>query len=204
MSHQFLDGRRIQIDLKREGGQGWDGIQAENNQLIFNQLRPSHSGWYMCTGDDGYGNRATDRFRLDVVAKPCFNRDGPNEIDLFVGERLSIDCSANGQGRLVYVIYKDGRLHSRDRPMLVVNEVTQQDAGIYRCEASNEAGSVDREIRVTVHRPVVSIGIEPREPIAGQPCTLRCSVDGLPQGTQVTDYRWYRGDRLVHTGDSTF
>jgi len=66
--------------------------------------------------------------------------------------------------------------------VLRITQVTGQEAGRYKCNAQNEAGSVDSIITLTIHQPP-TIRLEPQRSVTigvGKPLSIRCTVRGGP------------------------
>ena len=63
-----------------------------------------------------------------------------------------------------------------------ITQVTGQEAGRYKCNAQNEAGSVDAIVTLTIHQPP-TIRLEPQRSVTigvGKPLSIRCTVTGDP------------------------
>lgn len=78
----------------------------------------------------------------------------PDDVAVRVGEVIRLQCLAHGTPPLAYVWTKlDGSLPSRAQVSggdLQINLATAQDAGSYKCVASNKVGSSQVVAKVTV------------------------------------------------------
>lgn len=74
-----------------------------------------------------------------------------------------------------------------------ISNVDQEDGGLYRCEARNEAGSVHHSEQVYIVgspfiKPLGNITVQ-----AGDTLTIRCPVTGYP----IQRITWSKGDLIL-------
>lgn len=77
------------------------------------------------------------------VAGPAFVTE-PQDADVKLGRTVSLQCHASGSPTPVITWYFNGRARAEggDANRLRIFEFGSKDAGVYYCNASNEAGSV--------------------------------------------------------------
>jgi hypothetical protein len=95
----------------------------------------------------------------NFTAPPGLPQDLPTKTEVIEGEPVTLVCPAAGTPTPTIVWYKDDRLVSRNEEgitqltdgSLEIDKTKAFDAGLYRCEATNVAGSVVREVELDVH-----------------------------------------------------
>lgn len=85
---------------------------------------------------------------------PPYTTSTQNDVAVRVGEVIRLQCLAHGTPPLTFVWTKvDGQLPPRaevDGGDLQINLATAEDAGSYKCVASNKVGSSEAFVKVTV------------------------------------------------------
>ncbi|KAM4883407.1 Fc receptor-like protein 4 [Sylvia borin] len=122
------------------------------------------------------------------------------------GLSLSIPVTVTVHGPLLYLFYRDGQLVGgpQGSPQLLVPAVGVSHSGNYSCQVRSEGGAVQKSsarLRVTVHMPVANATISPgplsHQVHAGDPVTLRCSVQ---VGSAPVTFTWLHNGQEVARG----
>lgn len=130
------------------------GMMITNNRtLLFGTVlqilnaKPEDQGEYICQLDSGIPPMKMLKIHLDVLEPPTIER-GPTDTLTDEGERLELDCIANGFPKpTTYWLINgvDTRLDSTirtDGSRLIIDSLQKKHAGIVQCFARNEEGEV--------------------------------------------------------------
>ncbi|XP_054980117.1 LOW QUALITY PROTEIN: hemicentin-2 [Sorex araneus] len=153
---------------------------------------PRDSGSYVCTATNAVGF-SSQELQLAVNTKPEIHADGPQDSDeplsvtARAGEQVTLACEARGSPPPVITWTKDARPVPRDRHGLLqsgslrLDQARAGDSGLYRCTASNPAGSAARHYRLGVQvPPQVRRGPRVTKVLAGEAVDLSCEAEGSP------------------------
>lgn len=89
----------------------------------------------------------------------CFSSDKPQHLAISatvtkcdtvlckLGQTVSLTCQGQNRHRVTYKWIKDEKVIARQREMQI-NVESQNDFGLYKCQASNKAGSSTTTVRV--------------------------------------------------------
>ncbi|XP_076455301.1 hemicentin-1-like isoform X2 [Babylonia areolata] len=171
-------------------------ISIQGGQLSIRDLRRSDEGTYECVatniaGEDySYG-------RLIFTEGPKI-REYERKVLVAVGDQARLRCIAEGIPKPNITWYRSDRMlqtaynvEVHPSGELLINNVQDLDAGLYKCVATNDAGSDSATVSLEVGsppqivEPPVNVGIE----IEGNG-TLPCSAVGSPP----PKISWRRGD----------
>ncbi|XP_059819064.1 carcinoembryonic antigen-related cell adhesion molecule 5-like [Hypanus sabinus] len=121
-------------------------------------------------------------------------------------DTIALSCDASGavQTRTWFKddqpIQENGRIFtSPDRAKLTIIGVNRNDAGTYKCIASNSISSGTGETYVQVYYGTEKVRIVPERPVVSNivsNLTLTCFALSVPWGI----YAWYNGNNLLQTG----
>ncbi|XP_014802303.1 PREDICTED: hemicentin-1 [Calidris pugnax] len=174
-----------------------------SGSMKISETQISDSGMYICVATNIAGN-ATQSVKLSVHVPPKIQR-GPRVLKVQAGHRVDIPCSAQGippptitwfQGRSAVPIDGGQFLHSLDGALTISN-VQPPDAGVYKCVASNVAGSDAAEITVQVQESPTIEDLDPpynnpfQERVANQRIAFPCPAKGIPKPV----IKWLRNGR---------
>lgn len=128
--------------------------------LRFNQVQGDEEGSYMCTAENDAGS-VTAIAILEVQSMPSITiRPGPSPYTVQAGERVRLECSAQGDPAPAVswqrlLVNFSSNIPSRSvSPTVAVYEigsVSKSDEGTYQCSARNAAGVSEKRIQVVVH-----------------------------------------------------
>ncbi|NXJ63832.1 HMCN1 protein, partial [Rostratula benghalensis] len=174
-----------------------------SGSMKISETQIADSGMYICVATNIAGN-ATQSVKLSVHVPPKIQR-GPRVLKVQAGHRVDIPCSAQGiplptitwyQGRSAVPIDGGQFIHSLDGALSITN-VQPPDAGIYKCVASNVAGSDASEITVQVQESPTFEDLDPpynnpfQERVANQRIAFPCPAKGIPKPI----IKWLRNGR---------
>ncbi|KRF94152.1 uncharacterized protein Dmoj_GI15893, isoform E [Drosophila mojavensis] len=132
-------------------------IEQHPGYVLINEVQLADSGDYECSAVNSVG-RTTGVVTIRVIEPPVIELE-PNEslIQYTEGDEVRITCIASGTPNptvqwddqpVVYAL--DNRQVGSNTAYLNINRVTQADAKVYVCKATNEAGSDERAVRIDV------------------------------------------------------
>ena len=147
------EGRYVMMDDEEEG----------SFTLIVEETIPLDAGTYKCvaTNEEGQASSKAALAVKEKMIEPTFT-DGEESAPMNVtdGDELSLTVSIEGKPEPTVEWYKDDkklRKTSRvkmdakgDKFSLVILNVTPEDSGKYKCEASSKAGTVTRTFDVNI------------------------------------------------------
>ncbi|KAM4883408.1 Fc receptor-like protein 6 [Sylvia borin] len=177
-------------------------------ELSLSPLQLHHSGHYRCGALMSSGLLLS--IPVTVTVHELFTvpvlEGSPEPTE---GSPLNLSCLSTPSplrppGPLLYLFYRDGQLVGgpQGSPQLLVPAVGVSHSGNYSCQVRSEGGAVQKSsarLRVTVHMPVANATISPgplsHQVHAGDPVTLRCSVQ---VGSAPVTFTWlYNGQEVA-------
>nr|XP_061790885.1 hemicentin-1-like [Nerophis lumbriciformis] len=171
-----------------------------SGELVIDTAQPGDAGRYTCvaTNDVGHDSKTVI---LSVHTHPIFTHL-VGDISLNKGERLLLDCGANGiplpritwafNNKIMPVHYDHMNGHSE----LVIEKVSKEDSGTYTCVAENTVGSIKSLGFVHVKEPPIIDGdlhSNRIEPLGGN-AILNCDVRGDP----LPKIQWSKNGMNLH------
>ncbi|XP_068851573.1 Fc receptor-like protein 2 [Aphelocoma coerulescens] len=189
-------------------GQLVGGPQA-SPQLLLPSVGVSHSGNYSCEvrSERGTVRKSSARLRVTVRRVPVSGVSvsaQPPGAQLALGDRLVLSCAvAAGTGPLSFSWHRGGSWAPLGTgPRLELRRVGDNDSGHYQCRASDgDSVAESVPLNVTVLVPVANATISPgalAHPVrAGDPVTLRCSVQ---VGSAPVTFTWLHNGSEVARG----
>uniref|UniRef100_A0A8C2WMG3 Heparan sulfate proteoglycan 2 n=1 Tax=Cyclopterus lumpus TaxID=8103 RepID=A0A8C2WMG3_CYCLU len=124
----------------------------ENNSLVLPTVGRQDSGEYICTATNNMGTSEVT-IMLDVETPP-YATSVPDDVAVRVGEVIRLQCLAHGTPPLTYTWTKlDGNLPPRAQVSggdLQINLATAEDAGSYKCVATNKVANSEVIAKVAV------------------------------------------------------
>uniref|UniRef100_A0A667Z8W9 Heparan sulfate proteoglycan 2 n=1 Tax=Myripristis murdjan TaxID=586833 RepID=A0A667Z8W9_9TELE len=123
-----------------------------NNSLVLPGVGRQDSGEYICNATNHMGTTEVT-IMLDVETPP-YATSMPDDVAVRVGEVIRLQCLAHGTPPLTFTWTKlDGSLPPRAQINggdLQINLAAAEDAGSYKCVASNKVGNSEAVAKVTV------------------------------------------------------
>ncbi|KAM3617456.1 uncharacterized protein V6R79_006391 [Siganus canaliculatus] len=179
------------IEWLKEGGALPPNHHVKDGVLRIENLEQSNEGVYICRASSGYG-QAQDTARLTIQALPKVMINVRTSVQtVMIGNSVEFECQAVGDpeptvqwskvgGSLPpHIMVKGG--------MLKIDQVTEADAGQYRCTATNDVGSVQSQVVLNVQSlPQIAALPETKEVTVGSDAVLPCVASGYP----VPEIKW--------------
>ncbi|KAF2367998.1 Laminin G domain [Trinorchestia longiramus] len=168
--------------------------------ITFNQVTGNEKGTYICTARNDAGEVRSTAV-LDVVALPSISiQPSLSPYQVLEGSRVRLECSASGDPapivawqllRTNYPTDLAGRSLSPSTVEYEIQSIRPEEAGTYRCTATNSAGTAEEYIQVIVTPtlpggpyPPVDRPRPPRpRPPPTTPATGSTQVSRLPVGS---------------------
>ncbi|XP_052788091.1 hemicentin-1-like [Mya arenaria] len=166
---------------------------SEGGRLTIERVQAEHAGDYICLASNAGGN-ATFIVMLDVQVPPSFEYLTPEDeqinFNILEGDRVVLPCNVEGDPRPRISWYKDEspisltdyHYYIGEDGSLEIYSAEAADTGLYRCQASNEAGEIEKVLNVYVQVPPVILG-DPNEEytvVVNETIVLPCAASGIP------------------------
>lgn len=178
-------GVETKIEWLKEGGALPPNHHIKDGVLRIENLEQSNEGVYICRATSAYG-QAQDTARLTIQALPKVMINVRTSVQtVMIGNSVEFECQAVGDpqptvkwskvgGTLpAHIVVKGG--------MLKIEQVTEADAGQYRCTATNDVGSVQSQVVLNVQSlPQIATLPETKEVTVGSDAVLPCVASGYP------------------------
>ncbi|XP_035878268.1 hemicentin-2 [Phyllostomus discolor] len=173
-------------------------LEAGGGVLSLESLGEASGGLYSCVASSPAGE-AVLQYAVDVQVPPqLLVAEGAGQVTTLVGQPLELPCQASGSPEPTVQWLQNGRpaeellgvqVASRGTT-LHIDRVQPGHAGLFSCQATNEAGTAGAEVELSVHElpSVVIIGGDNITAPFLQPVTLRCTGTGLP----APSLRWWK------------
>ncbi|XP_061624718.1 hemicentin-1 isoform X2 [Phyllopteryx taeniolatus] len=168
-------------------------LQNGNRLLRIYRVQQEHAGMFACTAQNSAGE-ARREYHIVVQAPPVISGTSKlQEITAVLSQEVELQCRVSGRPAPRVEWSRDGEVLSRDGDphvefledgqVLKVKSVRLRDQGLYRCLASNNAGTQMRQFRLTVQAPPTIKGPSETSDVSvvlGFPIVLVCDVEGSP------------------------
>ncbi|NXV13679.1 HMCN1 protein, partial [Cepphus grylle] len=161
----------------------------EDGSLHIHSAHVTDTGRYVCMATNAAG---TERKRIDLqVLVPPTIAPGHTNITVTVNVQTTLPCETTGIPRPAISWKKNGHLLSVDQNQntyrllssgsLVIISPTVDDAAVYECSVSNDAGEDQRAVELTVQVPP-SIADEATDLLVTKlsPVVISCTASGVP------------------------
>uniref|UniRef100_A0A8C8DMY6 Ig-like domain-containing protein n=1 Tax=Oryzias sinensis TaxID=183150 RepID=A0A8C8DMY6_9TELE len=171
-----------------------------NGTLVIKNVQPPDRGTYICSANNFLGR---DRLltTLEVWTRPPRMRLGSyREVTIHQGGEVHLECQADGApSPLLSWVLPDGstvtpgtrsdRVIMSTNATLFISATLPSDRGVYRCVASNSAGSASASVRVHVSSlpPVIQ---QPRKEHLLLPPGMSVFVHCFARGAPPPTLRW--------------
>ncbi|XP_019412229.1 PREDICTED: hemicentin-1 isoform X1 [Crocodylus porosus] len=161
-----------------------------HSELVIERVSKEDSGTYVCTADNTVGSVKAIGF-VYVKEPPVFKGDYHSSRIEPLGGNAILNCEVLGDPPVTIQWRKRGvgiqisdRIRQLSNGSLAIYGTVNEDAGDYKCVATNDAGVGERSMTLTLQSPPV-ITVEPVDTIidAGTTAVLNCQANGEPLPT---------------------
>ncbi|XP_039085354.1 hemicentin-2 [Hyaena hyaena] len=168
---------------------------SQDGTLVIAQPSAQDAGAYVCTATNAVGF-SSQEMRLSVNIEPRIRVNGSRDADeplrvtAKAGDEVTLDCEAQGSPAPLVTWTKDLRPvpPTTDRHRLLPSgslrlaQAQVGDSGLYRCVATNPAGSASQHYILQVQvPPQVQPGPRVLKVLAGEILDLNCVAEGSPE-----------------------
>ncbi|XP_068162728.1 basement membrane-specific heparan sulfate proteoglycan core protein isoform X3 [Antennarius striatus] len=188
-------GIETKIEWLKEGGALPPNHHIKDGVLRIENLEQSNEGVYICRASSAYG-QAQDTARLTIQALPKVMINVRTSVQtVMIGNSVEFECQAVGDPKPTVEWSKvGGSLPPHimvNGGMLKIDQVTEADAGQYRCTATNDVGSVQSQVVLNVQSlPQIAALPEMKEVTVGSDAVMPCVASGYP----VPQIKWSKLD----------
>ncbi|XP_071421021.1 hemicentin-1 [Pithys albifrons albifrons] len=171
-----------------------------HSELLIERVSKDDSGTYVCTAENTVGSIKAIGF-VHVKEPPVFKGDFHSSRVEPLGGNAMLNCEVRGDppptiqwSRKGVGVQISNRIQQLVNGSLAIYGTVNDDAGDYKCVATNEAGVVERSLTLTLQSPPV-LTVEPVGTVvdAGAAALLHCQARGEPTPTVA----WSRQGRPV-------
>uniref|UniRef100_A0A8D2MKD3 Sidekick cell adhesion molecule 1 n=1 Tax=Zonotrichia albicollis TaxID=44394 RepID=A0A8D2MKD3_ZONAL len=200
---------RLSVTWKRNGIKITSGISSFGRRLTITNPTSADVGMYFCEAKlrESTEEPARAKAFLSILEPPYFTAEPQNVILAEVEKDVDILCQAMGVPIPTLVWYKDSvplsRLENPRYKVLLsgglrIHALRPQDAGIFQCFASNQAGEIHTYtyLDVTNIKPTFIQPPEDTTVTEGMTAVLTCEVSGAPRPA----ISWKKGEQILASG----
>ncbi|XP_069798458.1 hemicentin-1 [Narcine bancroftii] len=175
-----------------------------HSKLVIEKVSKGDSGTYVCTAENRVGSIKAIGF-VYIKEPPIFDGDfNPNRIEPLGGNAI-LNCEVRGDPPPTIQWSKKGihiqisnRIRQLHNGSLAIYGTVNEDAGNYKCIATNDAGVIERSVSLTLQSsPVFTIEPMDINADAGSVVMLNCQAGGEPLPT----IEWSRQGRPLVRND---
>ncbi|XP_067940287.1 hemicentin-1-like [Watersipora subatra] len=179
---------------------------AGRSSLVVEDARVSDTGTYMCLAENAAGvvwKIATAKVNIPprlVVA--------PGNTAVRISNQVLLECSVQGTPPPQVIWTKDGspvlqsnRIQQLENGSLVIKNTVSGDGGLYKCVASNDAGTSEGSAQLIIRSPPVFTSEPPAEVIVRQGYTR--VIDCAAYGDPIPTVSWKRDNIETLAGNSS-
>uniref|UniRef100_A0A3P9DL18 Ig-like domain-containing protein n=1 Tax=Maylandia zebra TaxID=106582 RepID=A0A3P9DL18_9CICH len=118
-------------------------------QHFFRSIRPSQSGKYYCTADNGLGQKRSESRTIDVKYAPKLPSVSVSpSAEIVEGSSVTLTCSSDANPAANYTWYKEDVINPLSyQNQHVFSSILPSDSGKYYCTADNDLGQKRSESR---------------------------------------------------------
>ncbi|GBM46999.1 Titin [Araneus ventricosus] len=179
--------------------------------IVIDPVLEDDSGNYTCAVTNG-GLHDSYTSQLAVMVPPQW-LSAPNDVSIFSGEFLIVNCKASGkpvptiswmksEGRGMeglLAVSESEMLRLPSNGSLIIEQVTKSDEGIYQCMATNSVGqSLKKIVSINVFaHPKLQPFNFPTDVIVGQKASAACTAIS---GDPPLEFRWLKDGKDISSG----
>ncbi|GFS41621.1 peroxidasin [Nephila pilipes] len=175
---------------------------SSTGSLTIKNVQRNDAGVYRCVASNTVSTIAVEA-KVEVEAPPVF-LERPRDQEALQGNTVELICLVEGLPRPVLSWSKDGiRLYNKGRVYLLkdgttlrIEEVREEDGGIYTCHAENESGLRNSSALLMIRQnvpPVFSRIPEDQRIGVGSSVELLCNAKGQP----MPQIKWKKNGNIL-------
>ncbi|KAJ7986246.1 hypothetical protein DPEC_G00337960 [Dallia pectoralis] len=184
-------------------------IMPGGRTLQILRAKMSDGGKYTCVAVSPAGE-ARKPIYLSVLVPPSIRdniRDTPVEVNVLVGNSVTLACESHAVPPPTNTWFKNGRMVTEsaslrllaEGQMLELKEAEVSDTGQYVCKAQNVAGQVDKDFHLNIHvPPSISGSVETVVETISNPVTFACDATGFPPPSLT----WLKNGQTIENSES--
>nr|XP_034972067.1 matrix-remodeling-associated protein 5 [Zootoca vivipara]XP_034972068.1 matrix-remodeling-associated protein 5 [Zootoca vivipara] len=193
----------------------------KNGTFLIRNVQLQDRGQYLCTAQNLHGVDKMIVSMTVLAQQPKMLGSRFRDVTVYFGEKVSMECQANGipsphiswifpdRKILQAVSTTEGRVTLYENRTLSLKDTNFSDRGVYKCIASNAAGTDSLAVRLHIAALPPIIQQEKQENITlsvGQNINIHCSAKAAPlpgirwvlfDGTQIRTSQFVRGNLFV-------
>ncbi|KAM7437881.1 39S ribosomal protein L41 [Porites harrisoni] len=157
--------------------------------FAFNALNRNDINTYLCIlrADSAKDSDQFDHVHLIVEEKPTITNPADAIVSYNEGSPVNLECTATGapEPDVRWIHGGHVRASGTNTANFTFDPIKKTDAGFYTCNANNSAGSVVKQVNVTVNyaATIKVVNTSTSKSWIGQRVSLQCVADGVPLPT---------------------
>ena len=179
-------------------------LDSSSPDLNLGIITEEDEGKYSCLGVNIYGN-AMSSVDLEIITPPSFIEE-PEDLSMKTMGMVRIPCKplmderVKDEHSIIWFFNSTQELSIEDPTQLIINQVTDEDEGMYTCIVDTPYGTLNKSAELNVLKEKPSfISIEKKvRTIEGSSAILSCQANGIP----LPEIFWKKQDaNLTADGD---
>jgi len=132
-------------------------MSLKGNSISFPKTNRHHSGIYICSADNGWGEPTTSKLKLNVQHAPVIEQE-QTFIHTKEGDETEVTCIVHSSPHSMVTWYRNGKILEKtkniinqrgNRHTLLITQITGSTHGKYECRARNDFGEDMKTIEVS-------------------------------------------------------
>ncbi|XP_072945604.1 hemicentin-2-like isoform X2 [Epargyreus clarus] len=195
----------ITWEFKKKNTSDFVTMSATEQNIVINAVDLENGGTYKCVASN-YLGMDTHETEVTVQCAPVIDKSKTNRVAATLRSKANIQCRIM-RGIPAPVITWEFRRQSASEfvPLpqteqeIKIEPVDTDNAGVYKCQASNEVGKDFYRIELIVENAAFVVVEQPKPAKIGDQVTLHCEVTGEPE----PNVRWIKEGKTI-TADKKY